>query len=249
MDKTKNSEKELTVNEVQISAIERFYELKNILRDSIVELEIDKKHREPQSYSKRVLQIELEEIEEDYGVKLTEEEVDYINYFSSELCWHHSGQAFIYGGFKMNNLWGALVENSQFWKIDFSLSVDTEVPVHLKRFEQLNWIDKQSWCDDWRYGCFIREKGKFPPNLAFFDKNWYTPLNMTLEAYIEAMFKSCGVCGWQYFYMDYDKEMPHLERAYEDMENAVTHLPRLFPQMDFSYHRKKLEELKRIKGL
>ncbi len=168
-----------------------------------------------------------------------------LNLFSGyKICWHYEKDEFIYGGFRINGISEALALKSEFWKVDFSLASDQEVPEELKHFEKLNWFEKQAWGDDWRFGCFIRDKGVFPPQIAFFDRNWYVPMPLSLEEYFDAMFASCAVKGWQYFYVDIDNDFPHLEKALEDMEKAIRLLPKIFPNMDFSYHINKLDLVK-----
>jgi hypothetical protein len=153
---------------------------------------------------------------------------------------------FLYGGFLINGIFEALSNPSTFWKIDFSLPNDASVPENLKHFEKLNWFEKQAWGDDWRYGCFVRGTKKFPPKIAFFDKNWYTVMDLSFEDYFNAMIESCAVKGWQYFYIDWHQEIPHKKIALEDMELAVKALPELFPKKDFTYHINKLKEIKTI---
>jgi len=172
--------------------------------------------------------------------------IKYYPYSVLEIAWTHSAKTFIYGGFKFSDWFIALSLKSNFWKIDFSLAAASEVPDELKHFEKLSWFEEQSWCDDWRFGCFIQEKGIFPPQLAFFDKNWFTKLNMSFDEYFEAMFSSCAVAGWQYFYIDRYQEIPNKQKAIDDMEKAVTFLPQLFPEMDFSYHKSRLEFIKNM---
>jgi hypothetical protein len=207
------------------------------------------KWNDPKELSQDVIEMASEDIEDDFNVTLYEEQIKFILFSSSSIAWQDRNENSIYGGFLINGLWESLVLESEFWKIDFSLAPDAEIPDKLKHFEKLNWFEKQSWGDDWRYGCFIREKGVFPPKIAFFDKNWFTPMDLSLDEYFDAMFASCAVCGWQYFYIDYNQELPHLNKAIEDMENAVNLLPKLFPDKDFSYHENKLNELKKIKNL
>ena len=169
-------------------------------------------------------------------------------YSNLNLSWLAKSKEFIYGGFRFYDWMISLSRTSDFWKIDFSLGPSDNIPEELREFEKLNWIDKQEWRDDWRYGCFIREKGIFPPKIAFFDKNWFAPMDMSFDEYITAMVASCAVMGWQYFYIDYNQELPHLERAVIDMEKAVKYLPELFPNKDFSFHQNRLKELKKIKN-
>jgi len=231
--------------------VKKYNDFFNVISNNVILSDdyVKNKWKKPKTLDENVLNMVLEDIEDDYEYVLKESEKELILFASSSLAWTNSNESFIYGGFKINGLWEALVVKSSFWKIDFSLAPDAEVPEELKHFEQLNWFEQQAWADDWRYGCFIREKGVFPPKIAFFDKNWYTPMGLDLEGYFDAMFASCAVQGWQYFYIDYNQEIPHLEKAVEDMERAVKLLPKLFPDMDFSYHAQKLEELKQIKNL
>ncbi len=191
-----------------------------------------------------VMEMLLEDLELDFDIKLDESEQKYILFAGSSLVWHHTDNEFIYGGFKINGLWESLVLQSDFWKIDFSLAPDQKVPDDLKHFKKLNWFERQAWGDDERFGCFIREKGVFPPKIVFFDKNWYTEMDLSLEDYFEAMFATCAVKGWQYFYIDLDNNIPHLDKALEDMEKAVRLLPKIFPKRNFEYHRKQLIEIK-----
>lgn len=168
-----------------------------------------------------------------------------IKFSSFKIKWSSKSQNyFLYGGFHINGIFEALSNPSTFWKIDFSLPPDTKVPDNLKHFEKLNWFEKQAWGDDWRYGCFVRGVEKFPPQIAFFDRNWYTLTDLSFEDYFNAMIASCAVKGWQYFYIDWNQEIPHKKIALEDMELAVKALPELFPEQDFAYHINKLNEVK-----
>jgi hypothetical protein len=159
------------------------------------------------------------------------------------------GNYFLYGGFVFNGIYEALANPSTFWKTDFSLAPDAAIPAKLKRFTKLNWFEKQSWGDDWRFGCFVRGAKKFPPKIAFFDRNWFTPLDLSFDGYLDALVASCAVKGWQYFYVDWDQEIPHQSIAVEDMKLAVKALPKLFPKQDFTHHSSKLDEVMKLKSL
>jgi len=231
--------------------IQKYYDFNELLKSSPRDIQdkyTEPKLREPVILDDFVLDWVLETIQEDYGVTLDKSREELIHFGGASQAWTNGGDSFIYGGFRIKGLLDALTLTSGFWKTDFSLAPYAAVPEELKHFEQLEWFERQAWADDWRFGCFIREKGIFPPRIAFFDKNWYTPMDLTLEEYYEAMFASCAVKGWQYFYIDYHQELPHLEGALEDMEKAVRLLPEIFPGRDFSYHRKKLEELKTLRN-
>lgn len=199
---------------------------------------------DPEASEDGVLEMVVEDIQREYGVTLSGVDTDYIDFDGASLMWHVADEEFLYGGFKINGLWESLVVPSQFWKVDFSLPPDVEVPEHLKHFEKLGWFEKQAWGDDERIGCFIRKPGTFPPQIAFFDRNWYVSTTLSLEEYFEAMFASCAVKGWQYFYIEITEDMPHLGVALEDMERAVRLLPTIFGERDFSYHAERLRQVK-----
>jgi hypothetical protein len=168
---------------------------------------------------------------------------------NTELSYSGKTYDFLYGGFQFFDWWLFLCTVSEFWKIDFSLAPNENIPQHLKPFENLCCFEKQKWRDDWRYGCFYRETGIFPPKTAFFDKNWYTIMDLSFDEYVDSMICSCAVMGWQYFYIDFNQEIPHLNRAVNDMEIAIKNLPELFPEKDFSFHKERLKELKTIKKI
>ncbi len=199
---------------------------------------------DPEVSEEGVLEMVVEDIARDCGVTLSGGDTDYIDFDGASLMWHVADDEFLYGGFKINGLWESLAVPSQFWKVDFSLPPDVEVPENLAHFEKLGWFEQQAWGDDWRFGCFVRKPGTFPPHIAFFDRNWYVPMEFSLSQYYDAMFASCAVKGWQYFYIDIAKDMPHVEAALEDMERAVRLLPTIFPERDFSYHAERLRQVK-----
>lgn len=190
----------------------------------------------------------IEDLEKIGKITVEPKDASVLKFSSLTLKWKAKSQNyFLYGGFLINGIFEALSNPSTFWKIDFSLPSDAVVPDNLKHFEKLNWFEKQAWGDDWRYGCFVRGTKKFPPKIAFFDRNWYTLMDLSFEEYFKAMIASCAVKGWQYFYIDWNQEIPHKKIALEDMELAVKALPELFPKENFTYHINKLNEVKGIK--
>ncbi|MEO4005025.1 hypothetical protein [Flavobacterium sp. CAU 1735] len=118
-------------------------------------------------------------------------------------------------------------------------------------------------------GCFYREHGKWPLTIYFFDEGVRIQMNMSFESYIQALIDSCAVSYWQYFYVDIDelikqnKEMilrhgivincpiedtdldsPRLKYLIDELEIITKNLPILFPERDFNYHQKRLEQIK-----
>ncbi len=196
-------------------------------------------------------QMQIESMKNHLGAEIDTDSavIKYYPQSNLELSYWGITDDFIYGGFQIFDWWLFLCTESEFWKIDFSLGPGEEIPQHLKNFENLCSFEKQSWRDDWRYGCFYREERVFPPKIALFDKNWFTIMNLSFEEYFESMINSGAVMGWQYFYIDFNQEIPHLKRAINDMETAVKNLPKLFPEKDFSFHIERLKELKSIKNI
>jgi len=119
-------------------------------------------------------------------------------------------------------------------------------------------------------GCFYREHGKWPLDIYFFDKGLRIKMDLSLEEYVEALIDSCAVGYWQYFYVDIDElveqnkrlflrhggfnsspsndedlDSPRLKYLVDELNNITTNLPILFPGKDFSYHKSRLEEIKR----
>jgi len=179
----------------------------------------------------------LEDLKTIANLEMEKKDAPILKLSGMKLIWESNTDDYtIYGGFYFNGIFEALANPSTFWKIDFSLSNDVPVPEHLKHFETLNWFEKQGRSDDWRYSCFKRETKKFPPKIVFFDKNWYCSINLSIEEYFEAMISSCAVKGWQYFFIDWNQNIPHKSIALDDMEIAIRVLPELFPEKDFSYH-------------
>ncbi len=135
-----------------------------------------------------------------------------------------------------------------FWDVSNSINEHQPDEKELELLKKLNWFEKQSWGDDGRYGCFLREVGDFP-QIYFYDNSAYFPMNLTLEEYLEAMIASCAVRGWQYFYIDIPDDFPNLVRinkniVLENVELAVELLPKLFPDRDFSYHMGRMDYIR-----
>ena len=55
------------------------------------------------------------------------------------------------------------------------------------------------------YGIFHRTKDKYPFDILYLDRGRFFKTNFTLESYFQAMIDSMAVCGWQYFYLDFDE--------------------------------------------
>src|SRR5690606_38169487 len=58
---------------------------------------------------------------------------------------------------------------------------------------------------DGTYGIFHRTKDKYPFDILYLDRGRFFKTDFTLESYFQAMIDSMAVCGWQYFYLDFDE--------------------------------------------
>ena len=117
--------------------------------------------------------------------------------------------------------------------------------------KKLNWFEKQSWSDDGKFGCFLRQPGDFPLPIYFYDSGAYFSMPLSLEAYFDAMIDSCAVRGWQYFYIDIPEQFPEFRevnkhKVLAEMELTLNLLPNLFQNKDFSYHMNRFEGFKNI---
>ncbi len=177
--------------------------------------------------------------------------LDYFKVINNSCCWIYTNKEnqFIYGGFLLYGCTDALCFESDFWKIYNPIDGQKLDDNELEFFKKLNWFDKQSWGDDGKYSCFLREPGEFPPKLYFYDCGAYFPMTITFDEYFDAMIASCGVRGWQYFYIDIPDDFPDFREVnktvvLKDLEFILEMLPKLFPDKDFSYHIGRMEYIK-----
>ena len=172
-------------------------------------------------------------------------------------------EAYMYGGYVIQDLTMCLGYDDPFWKIDHPSPSDEE-----RLFlEKINYIQRCAHGNDGTYGCLYREQGVYPCPVYFYDKGLYCKMNLDYDQYYESMLASSAVSYWQYFYIDIDEIYSRTRDINADNINSVYHdeipegitkfeaiinhlesnlklLPDSFPDKDFSYHQKHLEELK-----
>lgn len=203
------------------------------------------------SLSERSLRSRIPMLSEKWGITIKDQDLEVFNLSGLSISWSYtnSENQFLYGGFKLNGFSEALIQDSDFWDLSNSINEYQPDDKELEFLKKLNWFEKQSWGDDGRYGCFLREAGDFPPQIYFYDNSTYFPMNLTLDEYFQAMTASCAVRGWQYFYIDIPDNLPSLVRinkdiVIKDVELAAELLPKLFPDRDFSYHIGKMDYIR-----
>ena len=198
--------------------------------------------------SSRSIKRKRNSFKKNYNYLLKDEDFFYFQFASLTLNWEYAAAPykFITGGFAFNGMTDALTFPSNFWKGAFSLAPDAIVPDHLKTFEQLGWFERQ-YRDDKRIGCFVKQAGSFPPQIAFYNRGWFQVIDWTFEEYLEKMLCMYAVKGWQFFFIDFDKAMPYWQDALDDMKNAALLMPEIFENEDWSWLQQRYEEvLKKI---
>ncbi len=223
-------------------------------RNVLVKIEHQLSNKELLSLSDSSLNRKINLINELHSIIINENYKHIFNFSGLSNCWSYTNEnnEFIYGGYLFNGFTEALAQESGFWDVYNSINKHEPDEKELEFLKKLNWFEKQAWGDDGKFGCFLREPGDFPPPIYFYDYGAVYPMQLTLEDYFDGMIASCGVRGWQYFYLDYSKiEIPDLpkvnkELIVKDLAFIVKMLPALFPDNDFSFHINKLEEIKKI---
>jgi hypothetical protein len=188
-------------------------------------------------------------IKEFVGIELSESDFIYFQLSGTSIEWRSKlpGRSFS-GGFRLNGISDALFVKDHFWKGAFSLAPDKEVPDHLKHFDRLGWFQESADGTSQACGCFIRQPGIFPPPVVIYYGGWYKEVDFDFDEYLTKMFENFAFLGWQFFYVDFPKEIRNLEEILDNMQFAVEMLPKVFPDKDWSYHAKKYNDtLKRLK--
>ena len=194
--------------------------------------------------SSRSIRRKRNSFKKSYDYLLEDGDFFYFQFASLTLDWEYTAAPykFVTGGFTFNGMIDALTFYSDFWKGAFSLAPDAVVPDHLKKFEQLGWFERQ-YRDDKRIGCFVKQPGVFPPQIAFYNRGWFQITDWTFEEYLEKMLRMYAVKGWQFFFIDFDKAMPYWQEALDDMKNAAELMPEIFEDEDWAWHQLHYEEV------
>lgn len=190
--------------------------------------------------SERSLKRAKNELEEE-NYLIADKDLEYFNFSSILVNWDSLlslGDVMIRGGFVFNGITDALTLPTDYFKNLINIKDDGDYS------QQLGWFERLPMgVDDSMRGCFIKEEGHFPPPIAFCHAGggWYIKLDFDYHKYMELLFENYGFKGWQYFYIDIGKEIPHLDQLLDDMRVAVKTLPLLFPDKDWSYHQKRYQ--------
>ena len=233
--------------------VEKIYNFYNSLKTNELIVNVDPKNNVPKRLiSQDRMNEDRRYIAETRGIKIPENENQSLASTIFSVCWRaFKNGDFIYGGFEMNGYHEIFLNNSDFWCVYNSLNSHKPPAEELEFLKKLNWFEKQSWSDDGKFGCFLRQPGDFPLPIYFYDSGAYFSMPLSLEAYFDAMIDSCAVRGWQYFYIDIPEQFPEFRevnkhKVLAEMELTLNLLPNLFQNKDFSYHMNRFEGFKNI---
>ena len=195
-----------------------------------------------ESPSERFLERRKRKLEEE-NIILSDKDLEYFNFSSIVLNWTSLlslQDVALKGGFAFNGITDALTFPPDYVKNAINLKDDGNY------CQQLGWFERLPMgVDDSMRGCFIKQKGNFPPPIAFCNAGagWYVKLDLDYHKYMELLFENYGFKGWQYFYIDIEKKIPNLEEVLDDMRVAAKTLPLLFPDKDWKYHQEKYQDV------
>lgn len=127
------------------------------------------------------------------------------------------------------------------------LSHDEMSDEEIEFYDNIQTIDIHGFSGDGQYAAFeFPEKG-FPFNLWFIHRDARFQLDLDYGGYLDALIETRGLHGWQYFFLkEYDqlsKDDYALGRAKKLMENTLTGLKELFPEVDIEPFQAKYDHL------
>ncbi|UUC44466.1 hypothetical protein [Flavobacterium cerinum] len=114
---------------------------------------------------------------------------------------------YLYGGFKN---WGfcdalAFPPQSDYSSIACQHDFFTEEEERFLEEETNLFCKSAHGMGDGTYGIFHRTKEKYPFDILYLDNGRFFKTNFSLDSYYQAMIDSMAVCGWQYFYLDFEE--------------------------------------------
>ena len=143
-----------------------------------------------------------------WGREVSDEDLKWLRISNLELDWELTYEnIYIYGGFDNWGFSDALCSPAQ---PDYkTIACQHEYfSVEEERFlkEETNLFCKSAHgMGNGTYGIFHRTKDKYPFDILYLDRGRFFKTDFSLESYYQAMIDSMAVCGWQYFYLDFDE--------------------------------------------
>ncbi len=154
----------------------------------------------------------------------------YSSVASLELDWVAAAEVhtdeFLWGGFKILNIFESLGGPSHFWDIYnnddrfWNNNAQPESEAIWQDFlPKLNYFHKSGHGDDGTFGCILREEGVYPCPIYFYDSGIWFEMEMGMEEYYNKMIECKAVYYWQYFYISPDvivKKLGNFKPMYEE---------------------------------
>lgn len=155
----------------------------------------------------------FEKVYDKIKVRIPEEDWIYEDLGALNLDWDAAtdqpDEAYLWGGFQLQNFSSALSSRSNFWKRYNDSSrfwknnPQPEAEAIWETFlPKLNYINGSGHGSDGTFGCLLREEGVYPCPLYFYDSGIWFEMKMSLEEYYNTMIDCKAVYYWQYFYID-----------------------------------------------
>ncbi|MFL9833749.1 hypothetical protein [Chryseobacterium terrae] len=142
-----------------------------------------------------------------WGGEITDEDLKWERIGNLELDWELTLEnIYLYGGFKNWGFSDALVSHSPDYKsIACQHEYFTEDEERFLKEETFFFCKSAHGMGDGTYGIFHRTKEKYPFDILYLDNGRFFKTNFSLDSYYQAMIDSMAVCGWQYFYLDFEE--------------------------------------------
>lgn len=149
-----------------------------------------------------------EDFLDQWGREITNKDLRWLRIGNLELDWELTLEnIYLYGGFKNWGFCDAIAFPSQ---PDYE-SIGCEHAYFTKEEESFLKEETNLFCKsahgmgNGTYGIFHRTKEKYPFNILYLDNGRFFRTNFNLDSYYQAMIDSMAVCGWQYFYLDFEE--------------------------------------------
>lgn len=163
-------------------------------------------------FSEKVFNFIASETKEDFVYKwnreIINEDLKWLRISSLKLDWEVTLEnIYLYGGFKNWGFSDALAFPTQpdYESIACQHEYFSEEEERFLKEETNLFCKSAHGMGDGTYGIFHRTKEKYPFDILYLDNGRFFKTNFSLDSYYQSMIDSMAVCGWQYFYLDFEE--------------------------------------------
>lgn len=163
-------------------------------------------------FSEKVFNFIASETKEDFVYKwnreITNEDLKWLRISSLKLDWELTLEnIYLYGGFKN---WGfsdalAFPRDPDYESIACEHEFFSEEEERFLKEETNLFCKSAHGMGDGTYGIFHRTKEKYPFDILYLDNGRFFKTDFSSDSYYQSMIDSVAVCGWQYFYLDFEE--------------------------------------------